>query len=213
MEATVRGQRPPAPGRGDVAHLTSGYSRERAWDHCRCHARPNSRLVAIAQARQVTVSRITCGVVSKAWLGAHVEPCGAAARFQRGGRHHPIGGVLRRSGRRTGGDGGLRRLRAANLAAVKTIWPALRAGQCGQCPQLRRGDGLSGEDGPARCLGHCPLRAGQGHGGDAAVKPAKPAFAGARRPARSGDRGSRSQQAAQECSPRQRCFDIGCGNV
>ena len=68
--------------RGEDARTTSGFSRGRAWDLRRCHARPNSRLVSTARTRQVTVNEIICGVdVSKDWLDAHVQPGGASGRF------------------------------------------------------------------------------------------------------------------------------------
>src|SRR5882724_9519076 len=76
MEATERfGRRPPAKARGDVARYPSGNNRGRAWDLRRCHARPNSRWIAIVRTRQVTVMKIICGVdISKASLDACIEP-------------------------------------------------------------------------------------------------------------------------------------------
>jgi hypothetical protein len=76
------GRWPPAPARGDVARRTSGYNRGRAWDLRRCHARPNSRLALIARTRQVTVTKIICGVdVSKARLDAAMVPISAFESF------------------------------------------------------------------------------------------------------------------------------------
>src|SRR5882672_5023794 len=76
MEATERfGRWPPAKARGDVARYLSGNNRGRAWDVRGCHARPNSRWIAIARTRQVTVMKIICGVdVSKARLHVCIEP-------------------------------------------------------------------------------------------------------------------------------------------
>ena len=73
---------PLAPARGDVARRTSGYNRGRAWDLRRRHARPNSRLAPIARTRQVTVTKIICGVdVSKARLDAAMVPISAFESF------------------------------------------------------------------------------------------------------------------------------------
>ena len=76
----------PVLALGDVARIPFGYNRGGAWDLRLCHARPNSRLVAIARTRQVTVNSIICGVdVSKNWLDAHVAAGpgerGEACRF------------------------------------------------------------------------------------------------------------------------------------
>jgi transposase len=54
------------------------------WDHRRCHARPNSRWIAIARTRQVTVTKIICGVdVSSGTLDARIGRAGARGRFER----------------------------------------------------------------------------------------------------------------------------------
>src|SRR5712692_1863975 len=52
-------------------------------DRCRSHARPNSRQTSIARTRQVTVTKIICGVdVSSISLDAFVGPSGPARSFR-----------------------------------------------------------------------------------------------------------------------------------
>src|SRR5665213_1294502 len=83
MEATERrSQWPSAPALGDVARHPFGTNRGLARDLRQRHARPNSRWIPIVRTRQVTVTKIVCGVdVSKAQLDAHVVPSGAFGRF------------------------------------------------------------------------------------------------------------------------------------
>jgi transposase len=51
-------------------------------DRCPSHARPNSRTISVAPTRQVTVTRIICGVdIASASLAARIGQDGAAASF------------------------------------------------------------------------------------------------------------------------------------
>ena len=62
---------------------SSGFNRGRAWDLRCSHAQPNSRsFQANARTRQVTVTKIICGVdISKHHLDAGIWPGGAYRRF------------------------------------------------------------------------------------------------------------------------------------
>src|SRR5947208_7570342 len=83
MEATERrGRWPSTPALGDVGRQPSGFNRGRARDLRQRHARPNSRWLPIVRTRQVTVTKIICGVdISKRQLDAHIEPLGAFKSF------------------------------------------------------------------------------------------------------------------------------------
>ena len=165
MEATERrGRWPSAPALGDVARPPSGYNRGRARDLRHRHARPNSRWIPIVRTRQVTVTQIVCGVdVSKRRLDAHVAPSGAFESFDNDAAGiAALADFCRRQGVQARRDGGDRRLRTPGLPAAVAGRHRLRSDQPQKRAALRRGHGHPGEDRPARCRCHRPLRHRQG---------------------------------------------------